>query len=139
LSPSRYSRSKATITIFPRLALQFVLKHREVGGAVGGGHHDLAVDDRGAGADQVGVSSDLLEPVGPVVAAPREDLNVLVGDMELDAAASNLISCSQRAPDGTFSMEDASAGSMKPGKLALTPMAAGFLRWNAIPTPGCGC
>jgi hypothetical protein len=29
-------------------------------------------------------------------------------------------------------MEEASAGSMKPGYGALVPMAAGFLRWNAI-------
>jgi len=33
-------------------------------------------------------------------------------------------------------MDDASAGSMKPGKGALTPIAAGFFRWNAtIATP----
>jgi hypothetical protein len=29
---------------------------------------------------------------------------------------------------GTFSIEAASAGSMKPGKGALTPIAAGFVR-----------
>jgi hypothetical protein len=34
-----------------RLALQLVLRHREVGGAVGGRDHDLAVDDCGPRVD----------------------------------------------------------------------------------------
>jgi hypothetical protein len=34
--------------------------------------------------------------------------------------------------DGTFSIEVARDGSMKPGFGALAPIAAGFLRWNAI-------
>jgi hypothetical protein len=42
-----------------------------------------------------------------------------------------LISWIQRSPDGTFSIDVASAGSMNPGKSALTPIAAGFFRWNA--------
>jgi hypothetical protein len=42
-----------------------------------------------------------------------------------------LISWIQRSPDGTFSIEVASAGSMNPGNGALTPIAAGFFRWNA--------
>jgi hypothetical protein len=44
-----------------------------------------------------------------------------------------LISWSQRSPLGTLSTDVANSGSMKPGKGALTPIAAGFLRWNAIP------
>ena len=49
---------------------------------------------------------------------------------------SNLISWSQRKPDGILSIEVASAGSTKPGNGTLTPIAAGFLRWNAIVRPG---
>jgi hypothetical protein len=42
-----------------------------------------------------------------------------------------LISWIHRSPPGAFSIYDASAGSTKPGKGALVPIAAGFLRWNA--------
>ena len=73
-----------------RLALQLVLQHREVGGAVGGGHDDLAVDDRRAGADVPSIVGDLLEALGPVVAAPGEDLDRLVGEMDLDPVAVEL-------------------------------------------------
>ena len=73
-----------------RLALELVLQHREIGGAVGGGHHDLAVDDGGARLDVPGVVGDLLEAVGPVVAAPGEDLDRLVGEMDLDPVAVEL-------------------------------------------------
>jgi hypothetical protein len=39
-------------------------------------------------------------------------------------------------PDGTRSIDDASAGSMKPGYVAFTPIAAGFLRGAiSIPPP----
>jgi hypothetical protein len=34
-------------------------------------------------------------------------------------------------------MEEASAGSMNPGKAALPPIAAGFLRWNATNMERC--
>jgi hypothetical protein len=42
-----------------------------------------------------------------------------------------LISWIQRDPDGTLSLADARAGSMKPGSGALTPISADFVRWNA--------
>jgi hypothetical protein len=45
---------------------------------------------------------------------------------------SNLISWSQRVPEGTFEIEDASEGSMKPGKAALIPMEA-VKRHNRTP------
>jgi hypothetical protein len=45
------------------------LQHRKVSRAIGGRHHDLAVDDRGACRDVLGVVGDLLEAVGPVMAA----------------------------------------------------------------------
>jgi hypothetical protein len=48
--------------------------------------------------------------------------------VELDAVAVELDPCSLRSPLGTFSTDLASAGSMKPGKDALAPMAGGFLR-----------
>lgn len=49
-------------------------------------HDDLAVDDDGAGADLVGVGGDLAEALGPVVAAPGEDLDRTVDDVEPGAA-----------------------------------------------------
>jgi len=89
---------------------------REVGGAIGGEHYDLAVDDRGACVDQVGVGGDLLESLRPVVAAPGEDANVDIPQVRLNAKPSNLISRIQRLPAGTFSIDVASAGSINPGK-----------------------
>jgi hypothetical protein len=68
-------------------ALEFVLQHREIGGAVGSGRDDLAVDDRRAGLDVPGVVRDLLEAVDPVMAAPGEDFDRLVGQMDLDPVA----------------------------------------------------
>ena len=72
------------------LPLQLVLQHGEIGRAVGGRHDDLAVDDRRAGVDVPGVVGDLPEALGPVVAAPGEDLDGLVGEMDLDAVAVEL-------------------------------------------------
>jgi hypothetical protein len=71
-------------------ALEFVLQHREVCGAVGGRDHDLAVDEGGTGIDQERIAGDLLEPAGPVVAAASENRGALVGDVELDAVAVEL-------------------------------------------------
>ena len=99
-----------------RLALQLVLQDREVGGAVRGRHDDLAIDDRGTGADVPGIVGDLLEAFGPVVAAPGEDLDGLVGEVDLDpiAVELDLVKPAVRRI-GTFSIDVASAGSMKPG------------------------
>ena len=52
-----------------RLASQFVLQDGEVGGAVLGRDHDLAIDDRRTGGNVPGIVGDLAEAVGPVVAA----------------------------------------------------------------------
>ena len=42
----------------------------------------------------------------------------------------------ENATGGTLSTDIANSGSMKPGQGALTPIAGGFLRWNAkLPTP----
>jgi hypothetical protein len=106
-------------------AFELVLQHREVGGAVDSGHDDLAVDDGGAGLDVPGVVGDLPEAFGPVVAAAGEDLDRLVGQVDLDAVAVELDFVNPARPGRT---EDARAGSMKPGKGALTPIAAGFRR-----------
>jgi hypothetical protein len=43
-----------------RRSLELVLQNREVGGAVGSGHDDLAVDDRGSRLDVPGVVRNLL-------------------------------------------------------------------------------
>lgn len=51
-----------------------VLEHREVGLAAFARNDDLAIDDHGADADQVGVGCDLAEALGPVVAAPGVNL-----------------------------------------------------------------
>ena len=73
-----------------RLTLELVLQDREVGGAIGGRHHDLAVDDGGACLDVPGVMGDLLEPMRPVVTAPGEYLHRLVGEVDLDPVAVEL-------------------------------------------------
>jgi hypothetical protein len=110
------------------LAAQFVLQHGKVGGAVDRRHDDLTIDDGAAGVDQVRVGRDLAEAPGPVIAAAGKDLDGIVVDVELDAIAVELISWIQRSPDGTFSIDVASAGSMNPGKGAFAPIAAAFLR-----------
>jgi hypothetical protein len=61
------------------------------------------------------VVSNLLGPLGPVVAAPGENRDRCVLDVDLHAIAANLISCIQRAPDGSLVIDVAKAGSMKPG------------------------
>jgi hypothetical protein len=48
------------------------------------------VDDGGSGGDMPGVVGDLAKALGPVVAAPREYLDRLVGEMDLDAVAVEL-------------------------------------------------
>jgi hypothetical protein len=53
----------------------------------------------------------------------------------LNAVAVELDLVNPTLADGTLSTDVASSGSMKPGKAALTPIVAGFLRWNAIGTP----
>jgi hypothetical protein len=62
-----------------RLALEFVLQHREIGGAVGGWYDDLAVHYGRRRLDVPGVVGDLLEAMRPVVAAAGEYLDGLVG------------------------------------------------------------
>ena len=73
-----------------RLALQLVLQNGEIGGAVFGRNDDLAIDDRRTGADVPRVVSDLSEAFGPVVAAPGEDLDRLVHEMDLHAVTVKL-------------------------------------------------
>ena len=97
-----------------------------------GRHDDLAVDDRGAGGDVPGVVGDLLEAFGPVVAAAGEDLDGLVGEVDLDAVAVELDLVDPALAGRHLLDRRASAGSMKPGRGALTPIAAGFLRWKAM-------
>jgi hypothetical protein len=70
-----------------RLAFQFVLQDREVRGAVLGEHDDLAIDDRRTGTDVPGVVGDFAEAFCPVVAAPSEDLDGLVGEVDLHPVA----------------------------------------------------
>ena len=68
-----------------RLTLEFVLQHREVGGAIGGWDHDLAVDHRRRCLDVPGVVRHLLEAMRPVMTAPGEDLDGFVGQVDLEA------------------------------------------------------
>lgn len=68
-----------------RLTLEFVLQHREVGGAIGGWDHDLAVDHRRRCLDVPGVVRHLLEAMRPVMTAPCEDLDGFVGQVDLEA------------------------------------------------------
>jgi hypothetical protein len=59
---------------------------------------------------------NLLEAVRPIVAPAGKDLHGLVGKVDLDSVAVELISWIQRDPDGTFAIEDARAGSTNPGR-----------------------
>jgi hypothetical protein len=70
-----------------RFAFEFVLQHRKIRRAIGGWHHHLAVNDRGAGIDMLGIVGDLLEAVCPVVAAPGENLKAVIGEMNLHPVA----------------------------------------------------
>jgi hypothetical protein len=105
-----------------------VLQHGEIGGAVGGRYHDLAVDGGGRGLDVPRVVADFFEAMRPIVTAPGEDPDRLVGQADLDPVAVELDFVNPSGPDGTFSIEDAKAGSTKPGRGALTPISAVFLR-----------
>ena len=73
-----------------RLALEFVLQHGKIRGAVGGRNDDLAVDDGGAGADVPGFVRDLLEALGPVVAAAGVDRHGFMDEMQLHPVAVEL-------------------------------------------------
>jgi hypothetical protein len=58
--------------------------------------------------------------------------------MDLHSVASNLTSWIQRSPVGTFSIEDARAGSTKPGSGALAPIEGGLARGRATTIAGWG-
>jgi hypothetical protein len=73
-----------------RLPLELVLQYGKIGGAVGGRHHDLAVDHRRRGLDVPGVVADFFESMRPIMAAPGEDLDGLVGQVNLDPVAIEL-------------------------------------------------
>jgi hypothetical protein len=116
-------------------SLQFVLQHREIRGAIYGRHHDFAVDDGGAGADVPGVVGDLPDALGPVVAAPGEDLDRFIGEVHLDAIAVELdlvdpaIAAGYAADRGRQRRLDKSGE-----RRALTPIAAGFFRGAMVYT-----
>jgi hypothetical protein len=74
------------------------------------------------------VGSHLLEAICPIIAAAGVDANLGILQMYLDAVAIELdLVNPARSGRDPFDRE-AKAGSMKPGKGALTPIAAGFLR-----------
>jgi hypothetical protein len=66
------------------------------------------------------------------VAAAGQDLDGVVGDLQLDPVAVELDLMDPTLPDGTLAIGEGRAGSMNPKKCAFTPIAAGFRRWNAI-------
>jgi hypothetical protein len=78
--------------------------------------------------DVPGVVSNLLEALGPIVAAAGVDFDRFVSEVDLDAVAIEFDFVDPARSVGTLPMAVASAGSMNPGKGALTPIAAGFLR-----------
>ncbi len=71
-------------------ALEFVLQHRKVRGAVFRWDHHLAVDDRRPGIYVPSIGSDLSETVGPVVAASGEHLDGGVPETDLNPIAVEL-------------------------------------------------
>ena len=72
------------------LALELVLQHREIGGAVGGRYDDLAVDHRRRCLDVPGVVRDFLESMRPIVTAAGEYLDGFVRQVNLDPVAVEL-------------------------------------------------
>ena len=58
------------------------------------------------------------------------NLDRFIGEVQLHPVAVELDFVDPAFADGTFSIEVASVGSMNPGKSALTPIPAGFCRWN---------
>jgi hypothetical protein len=80
-----------------------------------------------------GVVGDIFEAMRPVMPVACEDVHGFVRQMNLDAVAVELDFEIHLSPDGTLSIAEAKAGSMKPGNGALTPIAAGSCCENATP------
>src|ERR1700761_4920247 len=89
--------------------------------------HYFAVDDRGPGVDVPRVIGDLLEPLGPVIAAPREHRDRGVFQVNLHpVAVDDLV---EPAPAARHLVNRRRQCRLnEPGYLALMPIAAGFLR-----------
>jgi hypothetical protein len=83
-------------------ALQLILQHREVCAAVIGWHHDLAVNDRAAGADMPGLVGDLPESLRPVMSAAGVDLHRFINEMHLDPIAIELDFVNPASAGGHF-------------------------------------
>jgi hypothetical protein len=76
----------------------------------------------------------LLEALGPVVAEAMKDLRfVLVADMKLDAAIVELNLMQPTLPRWQLVGGCRQLRFRETGKRCMTPIAAGFLRWSAIP------
>ncbi len=67
------------------IALQFVLKHGEIGRTVGGRNDNFPIDDRGACLDVPCVVGDLPEAPRPIVAATGVDGHGLIRQVHLNA------------------------------------------------------
>jgi hypothetical protein len=61
------------------------------------------------------VACDLSETIGPVITAPGEHLDGGVPEMDLNPVAVELDLVNPAFASGTFSIDVASDGSMKPG------------------------
>jgi len=75
-----------------------------------------------------GIVVDLPEALGPVVAAAAEHLDRSISQMELSAIAIEFDFVNPALPARELVNRGCQRGSMNPGKGALTPIAAGFLR-----------
>jgi hypothetical protein len=118
------------MTILVDLPL-LILRDRKIGGPVGCWNNYLAIDNRGPGCDVPRIGGDLFKAVGPIMAAPGEHLHRFIRDMHLHAVAVEL-DLMQPALAGwhpRYGCRECWRNEAR--KLALTPTAAGFLRWNA--------
>jgi hypothetical protein len=70
-----------------RFTPQLILQHREIRDAIGGGSDDLAVDNRRPHIEVPCISRDLLEAIGPVIAATGEHADGVVGNVHLHATS----------------------------------------------------
>jgi hypothetical protein len=91
-------------------------------------HHDLAVDDRRACIDMPSIGRDLFESVGPIIAPASEDRHRRVSQVHLDPVAVEFDFVNPPLVGWHLSIDDASAGSIKPGWIALTPPAGALCR-----------
>jgi hypothetical protein len=130
------ARRKGDHLIYAGKVDHVVLQDGEIGAAIGGRHHDFAVDDRGISLDVPSVVGDLPEAIGPVVTPPRENPHCFVSEMHLDTIAVEL-DFMDPSLAGRHAVDRGRQGRLdEAGEGRLDAQRSGFFPWKAIATPG---